>query len=167
MSALFLELARTVLFVSSSPHMFKLRMIFSMVTFALHGEMAKTLPVVRLVTQAYCVYWCCCWGWTSCHNPCRQTHGICKDLKALSQTLQGWTLSLSCVLSPHTDPIQQQQDFPHKPALHTCRARCQQISTPLHVLLKADPHLEGDVADDKADPSVCLQFSQISVVLYF
>ena len=31
------------------------------------------------------------------------------------------------------------------------------MSTPLHVLLKADPHLEGDVADDKADPSVCLQ----------
>ena len=28
----------------------------------------------------------------------------------------------------------------------------QQISSPLHVLLKADPHLEGDVADDKADP---------------
>ena len=28
----------------------------------------------------------------------------------------------------------------------------QQISTPLHVLLKSDPCLEGDVADDKADP---------------
>ena len=29
------------------------------------------------------------------------------------------------------------------------------MNTPLHVLLKADPCLEGDVADDKADPSVC------------
>ena len=74
---------------------------------------------------------------------------------------------LSCALSPHADPIQQQYDFPHKPALDTCRSRCQQMSTPLHVLLKADPHLEGDVADDKADPSVCLQLNQISVLQYF
>ena len=41
------------------------------------------------------------------------------------------------------------------------------MSTPLHVLLKADPCLEGDVADDKADPSVCLQLNQISVLQYF
>ena len=41
------------------------------------------------------------------------------------------------------------------------------MSTPLHVLLKADPRLEGDVADDKADPSVCLQLNQISVLQYF
>ena len=27
------------------------------------------------------------------------------------------------------------------------------ISSSLHVLLEADPSLEGDVADDKADPS--------------
>ena len=52
---------------------------------------------------------------------------ICKDLKALSQTLQGWILSLSCALSPHTDPIQRQHDFPHKPALSTCRSSCQQM----------------------------------------
>ena len=31
------------------------------------------------------------------------------------------------------------------------------MSTPLHGLLKADSHIEGDVADDKADPLVCLQ----------
>ena len=48
MSALFLELARTVLFLSSSPHMFSLRIIFSM---AQHGEVAKTLPPVRLTTH--------------------------------------------------------------------------------------------------------------------
>ena len=34
------------------------------------------------------------------------------------------------------------------------------MSTPLHVLLKADPRLEGDVADDKADPLVCLYVLQ-------
>ena len=43
-------------------------------------------------------------------------------------------LSLSCALSQHNDPIQKQDDFPHKPALDTCRSRCQQMSTPLHVL---------------------------------
>ena len=41
------------------------------------------------------------------------------------------------------------------------------MSTPLHVLLKGDPRLEGDVADDKADPSVCLQLNQIFVLQYF
>ena len=51
MSALFLELARTILFLSSSPHMFRLRMIFSIVVLAQHGEVAKTLPVVRLGTH--------------------------------------------------------------------------------------------------------------------
>ena len=41
------------------------------------------------------------------------------------------------------------------------------MSTPLDVILKADPHLKGDVADDKADPSVCLKLNQISVLQYF
>ena len=39
--------------------------------------------------------------------------------------------------------------------------------TPLHVLLKADTHLEGDVADDKADPSVCLKLKAKYVLQYF
>ena len=51
MSALFLELVRTVLFLSSSPHMFTLRMISSMVVLAPHGEVTKALPVVRLATH--------------------------------------------------------------------------------------------------------------------
>ena len=38
---------------------------------------------------------------------------------------------------------------------HIFRSRCQQMSTPLDVLLKADHSLEGDVADDKADTSGC------------
>ena len=37
------------------------------------------------------------------------------------------------------------------------------MSYPLHVLLKS----EGDVTDDKADPSVFLQLHQISVLHYF
>ena len=41
------------------------------------------------------------------------------------------------------------------------------MSTPLHVLLKADPSLEGDVADDKADPTACHQLGQVSVLQYF
>ena len=51
MSSLFLELARTVLFLSSSPHTFRLRMISSMVVLAPHGEVAKALPVARLATH--------------------------------------------------------------------------------------------------------------------
>ena len=51
MSALFLELARAALFFLSSPHTFRLRMIFSIVVFAPLGEVAKTLPVVRLATH--------------------------------------------------------------------------------------------------------------------
>ena len=65
------------------------------------------------------------------------------------------------------DPIQQQHEFPHKPALDTCRTRCQQMSTLLHVLLKADPLLEGDVADGKTGSSVCHQLGQVSVLHYF
>ena len=41
------------------------------------------------------------------------------------------------------------------------------MSTPLHVLVLADPCLEYDVADDKANPLVCLQLNQISVLQYF
>jgi hypothetical protein len=55
MSALFLELARTVLFFSSSPHTFRLRMISSMVVVAPLRELAKTLPVVRLATHKHIV----------------------------------------------------------------------------------------------------------------
>jgi hypothetical protein len=34
------------------------------------------------------------------------------------------------------------------------------MSTPLKVLLKPDPCLEGDVGNDKADPSVCLHLGK-------
>ena len=55
MSALFLELARTDLFLSSSPHTFRLRMISALVVLAPHGKVAKTLPVVRLATHKHVV----------------------------------------------------------------------------------------------------------------
>ena len=51
MSALFLELARTNLFLSSSPLTFRLRMISSILVLASHGEVAKALPVARLATH--------------------------------------------------------------------------------------------------------------------
>ena len=51
MSALFQELARTVLFLSSSPITFILRMISLIVVLAPHGEVAKALPLARLVTH--------------------------------------------------------------------------------------------------------------------
>ena len=38
---------------------------------------------------------------------------------------------------------------------------------PLLMLLKADPSLEGDVADDNADPSACHQLGKIYVLQYF
>ena len=86
-----------------------------------------------------------------------------KRLDSFVTDITGVNPLSSCALSLHTKPIQQQHDFSHKPAVDTCRPRCQQMSTPLDVLLKADPCLEGDVAD----PSVCLQLNQISVLLYF
>ena len=50
MSALFFELARTILFLSSSPLTIRLRMISSVVVVAPHGEVSNALPVVRLAT---------------------------------------------------------------------------------------------------------------------
>ena len=47
------------------------------------------------------------------------------------------------------------------------KALPEQKSTPLYVLLKADPRLEGDASDGKADPSMCHQLGQVSVLQYF
>ena len=51
MSDLFPNQKRTVLFPSSSPMRFRLRMISLMLVLAPHGEVAKILPVVRLATH--------------------------------------------------------------------------------------------------------------------
>ena len=56
MYSLFLELARTVLFLSSPSHTFRLRMISSMVVLAPHGEVEKYLAVVRLATHKLTAY---------------------------------------------------------------------------------------------------------------
>ena len=92
---------------------------------------------------------------------------LVRRFKALSQVLQGWTLSFSCALSPHTIPIKQQYEFPHEPSLDIFRSRCLQMNTPLHVLLKADFNLEGNVANDKAELYACHQLCQVSVLQYF
>ena len=100
MSALFLELARTVLFFSSSPHTFRLRMISSMVVLAPHGEVANTIPVVRLATHkpimsVDAVVWVELLATTLAGKhmatvlPNFLLARHCKDLKALSQTIQG------------------------------------------------------------------------------
>ena len=56
MSALFLDLARTVLFLSFSLLTFILRIISSMVVIASHGKVVKVFPVVRLVTHKLLVF---------------------------------------------------------------------------------------------------------------
>ena len=93
-------------------------------------------------------------------------HGDETHFMVVAQTLiyiTGVTLSLLCALSLHSYPIQQQHEKSHKPSLDILRSRC----IPLIVLLKADPSLEGDIADEKADPSACHQLGQVTVLQYF
>ena len=165
MSDLLLELPRTVLFLSPP--------------LARHGEVAKALPVVRLATHKLLVSVDAVVGLKFLATTLADKHmaPVLQNcvLVRRSQRLEGLVrditgvkpLPLSCSLSPHTDPIQQQHEFSHKPALNIFRSRCQQMSTSLHVLLKAYPCLEGDVADGKADPSACYQLGQVSVLQYF
>ena len=47
--------------------------------------------------------------------------------------------SLSCALSPHIDPIQQNHESPHKPALDTCRSMCHKINNFFKCYLKLIP----------------------------
>ena len=60
-------------------------------------------------------------------------------------------------------PIQQQLEFPPKPG----QVQVPAVSTPLHVLLKPNHCLDGDVADGEAEPSVSHQLGQVSVLQYF
>ena len=144
-----------------------------------HGEEVKTIPVVRVATHKLivsvdAVVWVEHLATTLAGkhiNTVLPNLVMANNLQRLEIFVTDITgvnpLFLSCALSPHTDPIWQQHDLPHKPALNTCRSNCQQMSTPIHVLLKADPCLEDDVADDQADPLVCLQLNQIFVLQYF
>ena len=99
-----------------------------------------------------------------CQTLCRL--GICKDLKDFHRHFKGEP-SLSLMLCPPTliPSSNNMISFTNLPS--TCRSRCQKMSTPLHVLLKSDLRLEGDVAGDKADPSVCVKLHQISLLQYF
>ena len=139
-----------------------------MVILAPLGEVAKTLPVVSLATHNLIVSVDAVVGDELLATTLAGKHNttvlpnfvLAKHLQRLESFVTDITgvnpLSLSCALSPHTDLIQRQHDSPHKPAFNTCRSSCQQMSTPIHVTLKADPRLENVVADYKADPSVCL-----------
>ena len=132
-----------------------------MVLLAPHGEVAKTVSVDAVVGVELLA--------TTLFGKhiatMLQNFVLVKHLQRVERFVTDITgvnpLSLSFALSPHTDPIQQQHDCPHKPALNTCRSSCQQMSTPIHVLLKAHPCLEDDVADDKADHPVCLQLCSV------
>ena len=139
MPALFLELVRIILFLSSYPHTFRLRMISSIVVLAPHGEVAKTLPVVRLATHKLIVSVDAVVGVEFLATTLAGKHMatvlpnfvLARHLQRLESFVTDITevnplslsLSLSYALSPHTDPIQQQHDFLYKPALHTCRPR--------------------------------------------
>ena len=95
MSALFLELARTLLFLSSSSLMFKLMMISSIVVLAPHEEVARAPPVARLATHKLLVSLDSVVGLellaTTLAIKILCWLGVGKGLKALSQTVQGQT----------------------------------------------------------------------------
>ena len=149
-----------------------------MVVLDTHGEVTKTLPVVRLAIHKLIVSVDAVNGLEHLATALAGKHiatllpnfMLAKHLQRLEIFVTEITgvnpLSLSCAVSSHNDPIQQQHDFPHKPALNTCNSSYQHMSTPIYVLLKTDPCLEDDVVD-KADPLVCLQLNQVSVLQYF
>ena len=145
-----------------------------MVVLALHGEVAKALPMVRLATHKLLVYVDALLVLIFLPQPL-QTNSwpICRQIvcwllvESLVPDITRLNVYPSCAWSPLTYPIRQQYKYPFKPALDTCRSRCQQMSTPLHVLLLADPLLEGDVADAKANPYECHQLGHVSVLQYF
>ena len=88
--------------------------------------------------------------------------GVCKYLKALSRTFWGEP-SLSCVLCPPTlIPSSNNMNSLKNPSLTSL---CPGAT--LLVLPKADPSLEGNVADVKSDPSACHQLGQVTVLQNF
>ena len=114
MSALFLELARTVLFLSSP--------------LAPHGEVAKTPPVVRLATKELLVSVDAVVGLELLATTLADKHMATVlpncVLVRHSQRLDSLVTDITRVnpfsfmsLFYHTDPIQQLHEFPHKPPL--------------------------------------------------
>ena len=126
MSALFLELDRPVLFLS-----FPL---------APHGEVSKSLPVVRLEMK---------------YLPGSVDAVVGIELVATTFADKNRaTLLPNYVLVRHLQRIE---------SLFTYITRV----NPLHMLLKADPSLEGNVGDDTDDPSLFHRLGQLSVLQYF
>ena len=160
MSPLFLEQDKIVLFLSS--------------TLAPHVEVANALPVMRLATKKLFVSFDAVVGLELLGTTLAVKHmatvlpncvlvSHLQRLESLVTYITGVNpLSLVCFV-PHTDPIQQQHEFSHKPGLDIFRSRC----TLLIMLLKSDPSLEGDIAHDKADPSACHQLGHVTVMQYF
>ena len=79
----------------------------------------------------------------------------------LQVTVLAWYVSSSptLILSSNMNSLKN-------PALNTWWSRCQHRSATPHVLLEAEPSLEGDVADGKADPLACHQHDQVSFLQY-
>ena len=104
-------MGRTILFLSSSLHAFRLRTISSMVVLAPHREVAKTLPLVRLATHKLIVSIDVVVGVELLATTLAGKHiasvlpnfVLARHLQRLeifSQTLHGCTLSLTCAVSP-------------------------------------------------------------------
>ena len=108
-----------------------------MVVLALHREVAKTHPVLRLPTHKLIVSVDAVVGVELLATTFAGKHMatvlpnfvLARHLQRLKRFVTDITggilsLSLSCAFSLCTDPIQQQHDFPHKPAIETCRSKC-------------------------------------------
>ena len=113
-------------------------MIFSIVVLDPLGEVTTSLPVVRLATHKLIVSVDADVGVEILATTLAgkytllQHFVLAKHLHRHESFITDITgvnpLSLLCFVPQHcTDPIQRQHDFPHKPALNTCRSSCQQM----------------------------------------
>ena len=109
----------------------------------------KSSPCGDACNQKASYVCCCCfWCWliatTLADKHMATVLPNCVMVRRLQKKLESLVTYMTCItlyaLSPQTDPIQLQHEFPHKPALNIFRSRCQQMSTPHHVLLKATVH---------------------------
>ena len=153
MSAPFMELDRTVFFLSSPlPHMENFHNLFLWSGLKPKKFLVSVDAVVGLATTLADKHMAIV----------LQNYVLVRRLQRLKTPVTYMTgvnpLSLVWLVPP-TDPIHPHHEFTLNPALDIFRSRFQQVNTPLHLLLKADSSLEGNVADDKADPSACHQFS--------
>ena len=147
------------------PLRFRSRMISSMVVNAPHGEVAKSLPVARLATHkllksvdALVPLELLATTLADKHIATMLPNLVLvrrwQRLESLVTDITGMNpLSLYCAWYPTQIPSSNNMNSPTNPPL-----------TSAGVLLEADPHLEGDVADGKADPPACYQLGQLYVL---